>query len=262
MNKKRKIIVWSAIGCATLTATILLIVNIARQQSIDQSLIQDIDHARYKHAETILHEGASANACKCIDGGRTPLEILRRFLHGNASSSNSTIPALVLLLKSDPSLSENTEHSDNKDRLALIKELLVYHANVNAYDEEGSTPLLLALRTSDDDVVRILMANGADVNKKDKYGVSPLMASVEGNNPQIVQALLKAGARINDVNLHGDTPLMYAVTAGHPEIVLMLCNTGANTQAQNRDGENALTIARARTYRSAVIPVLLRPQTR
>ena len=73
-------------------------------------------------------------------------------------------------------------------------------ANVDAYDSEGNTPLLLAAEQRRTDVVMELIRLGADVNKKKRPRFcTPLHAAVLHMDMGSVVALLTAGADVNAV---------------------------------------------------------------
>jgi uncharacterized protein len=65
--------------------------------------------------------------------------------------------------------------------------------NVNAKDDEGYTPLHVAVVHARDNVVRVLCAHRANVNAKTNDGKTPLMLA-EGS-PNIVRILKEAGAK-------------------------------------------------------------------
>ena len=55
-----------------------------------------------------------------------------------------------------------------------VASLLQRGANVNAVDENGRTPLMLAAQRSDTKIVRLLLGAGADLEAKDREGKTPL----------------------------------------------------------------------------------------
>ena len=56
-------------------------------------------------------------------------------------------------------------------KAALVDELLLYRANIEATDPGGNTPLLLAAGTGLTDVVKRLIEHGANVHATNARGV-------------------------------------------------------------------------------------------
>ncbi|CAF4733985.1 unnamed protein product, partial [Rotaria sp. Silwood2] len=61
----------------------------------------------------------------------------------------------------------------------------------------GQTALFMATLKDRVDVVKFLILKGAHVNVQNRYGVSPLLLCAESGNYELVQALVQAGANVN-----------------------------------------------------------------
>ena len=113
---------------------------------------------------------------------------------------------------------------------------------LNARDNNGRTPLHLALELGRGEIVDSLIARGADVNLPDKDNNSPLHYAAVSGDAGLVRSLLEKGAAtINDTSCTqrggfvGDwTPLHLACLEGYPETVQLLLDHGADIEA--RDG--------------------------
>jgi uncharacterized protein len=83
-----------------------------------------------------------------------------------------------------------------KGDIAKADLLLRYGANINPVDEQySSTPLGMAARWGQADMVEYLLTQGADVGKAGAPWATPLAWARKKNHSAIEQMLLKAGAR-------------------------------------------------------------------
>jgi len=110
-------------------------------------------------------------------------------------------------------------------------------------NEELNKKLCMAAATGDIDGVKGALNEGANVNAKNDVGMTPLiLASL--SNKEIVELLIEKGANVNAKGNEGFTALMMAVINGNSEIVELLVGKGADVSVRNdRDGRTALEIA-------------------
>jgi hypothetical protein len=96
--------------------------------------------------------------------------------------------------------------------------------------------------------VRALLAAGAKLDAADDLGRTPLILAAGEGKLEVLRELLKAGADIEAVTDAGETPLMEAARWGHLEAVRVLIAAGADV---NRavDGETAYDHATLRKHR-------------
>ena len=90
-------------------------------------------------------------------------------------------------------------------------------------DEDGATPLHVAVRSGWPDVVAALLANKADPHGRDHAGATALHRAAAAGDVDAINSLLDAGA---DPNAYegdsGRTPLRYAEEHGRPEAIAAL----------------------------------------
>jgi len=156
-----------------------------------------------------------------------------------------------------------TNESLNKKLLAAavsatkardIKEFLDKGADVNAHNEWGLTPVMLAAQYNHCvAVLNALIQAGGDIQEcEPKYRSNALhLAANSSKNPKIIEALLAAGANINARNYLGETALIMSVNS-NPEtkITTQLIKSGADINARDYQGHSVLDYAKAskRTY--------------
>ena len=134
----------------------------------------------------------------------------------------------------------------NKDLATL---LIGKGADTNVRNALGFTPLMNAARGGQRDVVEFLLSSnaGVDVNMADNDGLTPLGVAVQRGDGKAVEILLAHEANPNIPDEHGKTPLMYAEYQGDRRMADALIQAGANPEAESVDGVTALAIRNARS---------------
>lgn len=134
--------------------------------------------------------------------------------------------------------------------LAMARLLVQRGANVNLADQEGTTPLLMAVHHGDEQIVEFLLSQGA-ICTADQDGRDVLHWAIKGDGNDVMALLRLLADRIGDdidINARdrkGRTPLMRAVRAERIDVVQFLLAEGAAIDLQDRDGRTALQFARA-----------------
>ncbi|KAJ1435639.1 ankyrin repeat-containing domain protein [Ochromonadaceae sp. CCMP2298] len=117
-------------------------------------------------------------------------------------------------------------------------------ALVNQYDEQGKTPLSLAAKIRNLDMVEVLLENDAMPDVVDEAtGRTPLMFAVLGRSFQIAQLLLKYSAAVDMSDFKCVTPLMVAVSNRDLKCTELLCKNLAEVDLQDENGWTALHYA-------------------
>ncbi|MBO9492599.1 ankyrin repeat domain-containing protein [Thalassotalea sp. G20_0] len=120
----------------------------------------------------------------------------------------------------------------SQGNLASVKALLEQGADIESEDQCGRTPLCLAVKSENLDVVNVLLDAGARVNACDC-----LHLAVKSENLDVVNVLLDAGARVNACDCLHRTPLHEARSQ---EVVKALLARGADIEARNYAEETPL----------------------
>ncbi len=126
-----------------------------------------------------------------------------------------------------------------------VEEAIKSGANVNALNQNGETPIMIASEKGVSAIVKLLIDARADVNVKRKNGVTALMMASDRGHTEAARLLIEAKADLNAEASNGNTALFWASIRGHAETVKLLLASGASTAHKNKNGRTALDEARA-----------------
>jgi ankyrin repeat protein len=150
--------------------------------------------------------------------------------------------------------------------LEFVRKLVAKGANLNArvtrkpnmgtttLNAIGATPFLLAARTKDVELMRLLADLGADPLLTNEDGTTPLMVAAgigtsspledPGIEPEVLEAVklaLKLGGDINAVDKKGETAMHGAAYKHVPSVVSFLAENGAKVEVWNKQNERGWT---------------------
>lgn len=107
------------------------------------------------------------------------------------------------------------------NQIDYIKQAMVSKIDLKGINDEGFTPLLwAALKSSNPEVISLLIGNGADINKTDTLGRTPLIISATYNeNVEILKRLIESGADPNSTSIDKDSDTaLYGATIFNPNL--------------------------------------------
>jgi ankyrin repeat protein len=225
------------------------------------ALLLTIMNAHYEAAAFLVSRGADPNADA---QGWAPLHQL---VWSRRPNTGSNIPGAIL--------------TGGLDSLELARTLLKRGANVNArqkkeprdgfrnmLDRIGATPFLLAAKSADVPLMRLLLEHGADPKLTTEDGTTALMAAAgvgiwaPGENPGTEEEALAAvklayevgGGSPTDVDKNGETALHGAIyRAGSVAIAKFLIDKGARLDLTNHKGWTPLIVADGVEYTPNVL---------
>ena len=115
------------------------------------------------------------------------------------------------------------------DDAPTIAARVAAHADVNARDDTGATPLMYAAIYSSIETMRLLIDGGADVNASNAAGATALMWSA--SDPSRIRLLLQHGAHVGAKASNGATALLAAIRSGSADAARALVSAGGNAAA-------------------------------
>jgi ankyrin repeat protein len=225
------------------------------------ALVLSVYNAHYEVASLLLDYGADPNAA------RQGWTALHQVAWSRRPNRGFNMPGAVATGK--------------LDSLDLARKLVEYGADVNArmtkeprdgnrnmLNRIGGTPFLMAAKSDDVPLMRVLLAAGADPKIKTNDGTSALMAAAgvgvygPGESPGTADEALEAvklayevgAGDANDANRDGETAVLGAVyRGGAVPVIQFLADKGAKLDVENKKHWSPLFAAEGVVYASSGI---------
>jgi ankyrin repeat protein len=115
----------------------------------------------------------------------------------------------------------------NEEMISILKNQGI---SLNETDNNGNSPLHVAILAGESEYARSLINQGADLNIKNKLGLSPLHLAAFLNDREVANHLLQKGAEIDIKGNSGYTPLHIASELNHVRLAKDLLYMGANAR--------------------------------
>jgi ankyrin repeat protein len=204
-------------------------------------------NAHYELAARLLDRGADPNAAP---QGFTALHQVSWVRKAGIAGSNNPAP----------------QGSGTMDSLTFVRALVAKGASLDArvtkkpnmgvttLNSIGATPFLLAARTADAPLMKLLGALGANPLLTNEDGSTPLMVAAglgtnapgedPGTEPEVLEAVkaaLDLGNDLNAVDKNGETAMHGAAYKHVPTVVHYLANKGARVDVWNRPNTKGWT---------------------
>ena len=255
----------------------------ARSKSGFTPLLFAVREGRSEVVKTLLKAGASPEeAVTSRRGGKTPALVLATM------NAHYEMAAMLLDAGADPNgggdgwtalhVISNVRRpgygsndpappgSGNVSSLNLVRKLVAKGANLNlqttrsrnvgltSLNTKGATPFLLAARTGDAELMRLLAQLGADPKIPTAEHTTPLMvaagvgtrspgedAGTEAEALEAVRVAFELGGDVNAVDDNGETAMHGAAYKWFPGVVTFLAQHGAKIELWNRKNHNDWT---------------------
>lgn len=140
----------------------------------------------------------------------------------------------------DPKLLFDAVHENSLDKVKL---LISGGIDLKVKNDQGETPLILALRLKKEEIAHLLIEKGSQLNIADPDGWTPLMIALSNKSTACAALMIEKGAEINVLNKSGWSPLMLSVKYSSPENSLLLIKKGAKIEIKAQDGESPLLLS-------------------
>ena len=151
------------------------------------------------------------------------------------------------------------ERAENEVMVNSQDDVAIDLIDINAHDQIGYTPIIVAIESGNNEIVKVLVENGANLYEKHPlFGKLTLHTACYYENEEAVEILLKADRKL--VNVHsgndGWLPLQDATLKSNARIVEILLKYGANPLLTDAHGGTAMDMATE--FGKGVIVKLLR----
>lgn len=148
----------------------------------------------------------------------------------DACSNPDALKAIQYYVKHDVADSEGLMIAAEQNSNEKIVEELLKSKIIDL--EEKNEALFKSLNNNNLEVCKIIIASGADINSQNEEGVTPLILAIEKENIDLVNLLITAGADVEAKNDDGDTTLLMAIKKSLPkDFIHTLISAGANMDA-------------------------------
>lgn len=138
-------------------------------------------------------------------------------------------------------------------QMSDVRQMVEQGVDVNASDEGGRTPLMLASFNGHTEIVQLMLEEGARIDDRNAEGRTPLIFAASGPFPNTVDLLLERGADPDATDeVDGWSALMFAAAEGNANVVQILMEHGADPTITDKDEETALDFARNNNHTEVV----------
>ena len=171
------------------------------------------------------------------------------FIHLNVAAESGSTAVLDEIITLIPDIEINTMDEDGNTPLHIAVEgkqphtvqyLLNHNANPNLANGIGYNSVHMACQHADEDILYLLTTRGGDVNARENRGKTPALIAAENGKEGCIHILAAAGASLDQRDKQGNAPLIVAASKGHTNTVRELILNGASSDVTDNERYDAL----------------------
>lgn len=221
--------------------------------TLSKELHTMVNHSQY---ETVSNSRILALIQGIIELSKHPLHPLERILFSIIKDKKlddvTKSKKIITILEGMKKITE-VKRKENAEAISVFEliqkdtsieftqeEMLPGIPTVNAQEDDGSTPLIIAAGNGDLHCMKILIEAGAELDTQDHYGHTALIEASWKGHTQCVDLLLEKTARKNIQNKSGYTALILAATNGHSSCALALVKENDDPEKNKESANKAL----------------------
>ena len=137
-----------------------------------------------------------------------------------------------------------TEQDDTRNKVTTILKTLFKLGHAANKSCNTETPLMVAVGTHDEEIIKLLLENGADPNLYDNRDeMNALALAIILNEVPVIKLLLSYGAKINNACCRSMTPLQLSVNKSS-EVAKLLLQNGANIHQVLQSNSDAINLSK------------------
>ncbi|EPY43552.1 ankyrin [Angomonas deanei] len=210
---------------------------------------------------TPLHEAVTRNYVECCEvlldnGADDSIQSSTLSTPFHTAAACGSVECMDVLLKRSADAAAKVNELDKNKSSALhkcafdgdvrVSRWLVEHgATVDTADNQGVTPLLVAVKMGQRSVVEYLLSQGADSNRRDAQGNTCVHFSSMRCDTTVLKMLIDAGASTKVQNNEFNTPLHLTALYQRPdskeweELIALLLKSGCDPNVENASRKKA-----------------------
>lgn len=166
-------------------------------------------------------------------------EIPDEILDYRRTEENSHIPNII----SDEDMRSIAKKAVLENNFAVFRGVIEQVGDPDYMIDNTRSAFVFCIENSSYPLVKYLIYSGVSINSIDDEGNTPLHIAVSRKNINLIKLLIESGADFDIQNNIGNTPLMLALDEGFDNIVLFLIKAGASVELKNKNGETPYSLA-------------------